>query len=197
MTFPNIYLASGSPRRRELLQQIGVEFDVIKLDVDESQLEGEAPLAYAERVAKAKAQAGWQAIIEQQKLQRPVIGADTAVIVEQTILGKPSDPEQAKTMLAMLSGRTHQVITSVALAQHNDIKIKTSVNEVTFAELDQQRIDWYVDTGEGVDKAGSYAVQGLAALFIERISGSYSGIMGLPLRETGQLLCEIASTSHR
>lgn len=196
MTFPNIYLASGSPRRRELLQQIGVEFDVIKLDVDESQLEGEAPLAYAERVAKAKAQAGWQAIIEQQKLQRPVIGADTAVIVEQTILGKPSDPEQAKTMLAMLSGRTHQVITSVALAQHNDIKIKTSVNEVTFAELDQQRIDWYVDTGEGVDKAGSYAVQGLAALFIERISGSYSGIMGLPLRETGQLLGEITSTSH-
>ena len=196
MTFPKIYLASASPRRRELLQQIGVEFEVIKLNVDESQLEDEAPLAYVERVARAKAETGWQAILEQKKSQRPVMGADTAVIIDRTILGKPRDAQHAKTMLAMLSGKTHQVITSVAVVKKNDIIIKTSINEVTFTQLEQQRIAWYVDTGEGIDKAGGYAVQGLAALFIERISGSYSGIMGLPLWETGQLLNQINTKGH-
>jgi septum formation protein len=188
MIYPPIYLASQSPRRRELLQQIGVEFEVISVDVDESVLVGESAEHYTLRVAKNKAQAGWQA---SPASQRPVLGADTAVVVDGKILGKPKDLAAATEMLEMLSGRRHQVYSAVALCTQQGMTSKLCISEVSFAALSSSQIADYIATGEGVDKAGSYAVQGLAAMFIERINGSYSGIMGLPLRETVLLLEQV------
>lgn len=186
MNFPSIYLASRSPRRRELLLQMGVDFSVINPDVDESVSDNELPLDYVSRIAKLKAQAGRGLLLAADK--KPVLAADTAVVVDNTILGKPENDEQAIAMLKMLSGKTHQVMTAIALAKGNSILSSVSVNDVRFTEMKEKDILWYVNTKEGVDKAGGYAVQGLAALFIEHIEGSYSGIMGLPIRETGQLL---------
>ncbi|NQZ54013.1 MAG: septum formation inhibitor Maf [Piscirickettsiaceae bacterium] len=190
MNFPTLYLASNSPRRRELLTQIGVDFSVISVDVDESSLRGEMPVEYVQRVALAKARAGWQGVGKQNNL--PVLGADTSVVLEDIIFGKPRDESDARTMLEKLSGRSHQVMTAVAVVLGEQEWCELSVSTVTFATLTKANIDWYVSTNEGVDKAGSYAVQGLAALFIEKIQGSYSGVMGLPLRETGLLLTDIA-----
>jgi septum formation protein len=186
MNFPSIYLASRSPRRRELLLQMGVDFSVINPDVDESVFDNELPLDYVSRIAKLKAQTGRGLLLAADK--KPVLAADTAVVVDNTILGKPENDEQAISMLKMLSGKTHQVMTAIALAKENSILSLVSVNDVRFTEMKEKDILWYVNTKEGVDKAGGYAVQGLAALFIEHIEGSYSGIMGLPIRETGQLL---------
>lgn len=186
MNFPSIYLASRSPRRRELLLQMGVDFSVINPDVDESVFDNELPLDYVSRIAKLKAQTGRGLLLAADK--KPVLAADTAVVVDNTILGKPENDEQAISMLKMLSGKTHQVMTAIALAKENSILSLVSVNDVRFTEMKEKDILWYVNTKEGVDKAGGYAVQGLAALFIEHIAGSYSGIMGLPIRETGQLL---------
>jgi septum formation protein len=186
MNFPSIYLASRSPRRRELLLQMGVDFSVINPDVDESVFDNELPLDYVSRIAKLKAQTGRGLLLAADK--KPVLAADTAVVVDNTILGKPENDEQAISMLKMLSGKTHQVMTAIALAKENSISSLVSVNDVRFTEMKEKDILWYVNTKEGVDKAGGYAVQGLAALFIEHIEGSYSGIMGLPIRETGQLL---------
>ena len=186
MNFPSIYLASRSPRRRELLLQMGVDFSVINPDVDESVFDNELPLHYVSRIAKLKAQTGRGLLLAADK--KPVLAADTAVVVDNTILGKPENDEQAISMLKMLSGKTHQVMTAIALAKENSILSLVSVNDVRFTEMKEKDILWYVNTKEGVDKAGGYAVQGLAALFIEHIEGSYSGIMGLPIRETGQLL---------
>tara|TARA_R110002050_G_scaffold9504_1_gene33110 strand:+ start:250942 stop:251526 length:585 start_codon:yes stop_codon:yes gene_type:complete len=189
MIFPQIYLASNSPRRRELLTQIGVGFTVLPVDVDESRLTNEAPVDYVKRVAIAKAQAGWQSmpVLE----QRPVLGSDTSVVLENSILGKPKTEDDARLMLQQISGRTHQVMTAVALVTAAEIKCELNISQVTFATMTASDIEWYVATKEGTDKAGAYAVQGLAALFIERIQGSYSAIMGLPLRETGLLLQQI------
>lgn len=190
MNFPPVYLASRSPRRRELLSQMAVDFAVISVDVDESVQIGEAPAMYVERIAIDKARAGLAMLAAQDK--KPVLAADTAVIVEQAIFGKPVNDADARRMLKMLSGNTHKVMTAVALASPDVLLTAISVSQVSFAEMSEAQIDWYIQTGEGRDKAGSYAVQGLGALFIDHIHGSYSGIMGLPIRETGQLLMQKA-----
>jgi len=194
MNFPRVYLASGSPRRSELLAQIGIEFDKLTIDVDESRLIDEMPLDYVQRIAQVKAKAGWAALGENEL--RPVIGADTSVIIGQDILGKPKNKAEAKTMLKRLSNNQHEVLTAVSLIYGEQVLTRVSYNKVTFAPLTEAELDWYITTGEGEDKAGSYAVQGLAALFIKKIEGSYSGIMGLPLRETMELLIDIGSTLH-
>lgn len=188
MNLPPIYLASGSPRRRELLAQIGVTFDVLKIDIDESPQTGESPEAYVQRVAIDKAKAG---LILREQLdlsKRPILAADTSVVIDDDILGKPANQSEARQFIKRLSGRQHQVISAVALATDKSIKVRSQLSSVRFARLDEAEIDWYVATGEGKDKAGAYAVQGLAAQFIEYIEGSYAGIMGLPLFETRQLL---------
>jgi septum formation protein len=186
MNFPSIYLASRSPRRRELLQQMAVDFAVIAPDIDESVQAGETPERYVRRIAEEKARAG-QTLLKD-GLTKPVLAADTAVIVNDRIFGKPVDDADARRMLKQLSGNTHRVMTAVSLAGSENLHHAISVSEVRFAVLSETDIDWYVSTGEGSDKAGSYAVQGLGAIFIEQIKGSYSGIMGLPIRETAQLL---------
>lgn len=190
MNFPTIYLASASPRRRELLTQIGVDFSVISVDVDESHFENESPIKYVQRVAVAKSRAGWENLGKQEK--RPVLGADTSVILGQDILGKPRNEDDARKMLKGLSGTNHQVLTAIAIVFEQQVLSDIQTSEVTFAHMDDADIDWYISTKEGVDKAGGYAVQGLAALFIQQIKGSYSGIMGLPLRETGVLLAQLS-----
>jgi septum formation protein len=194
MNFPRVYLASGSPRRSELLAQIGIEFDKLTIDVDESRLIDEMPLDYVQRIAQVKAKAGWAALGDNEL--RPVIGADTSVIIGRDILGKPKNKAEAKTMLKRLSNNQHEVLTAVSLIYGEQVLTRVSYNKVTFAPLTEAELDWYITTGEGEDKAGSYAVQGLAALFIKKIEGSYSGIMGLPLRETMELLIDIGSTLH-
>ncbi len=188
MNLPSIYLASGSPRRRELLAQIGVTFDVLKIDIDETPQTGESPAAYVQRVAIDKAKAG---LILREQLalsERPILAADTSVVLDDDILGKPANQSEARQFIRRLSGRQHQVISAVALATDKSIKVRSQLSNVRFAKLSEAEIDWYVATGEGKDKAGAYAVQGLAAQFIEYIEGSYAGIMGLPLFETRQLL---------
>ncbi len=190
MNFPAIYLASRSPRRRELLSQMAVEFAVIAADVDESVQPGELPQDYVQRIAVEKARTGVSLLASDDK--KPVLAADTAVIVDQTIFGKPVNDDDARRMLKLLSGHSHQVMTAVALASDSELKTALCVSEVHFAALTEAEIDWYIQTGEGRDKAGSYAVQGLGAIFIDQIQGSYSGIMGLPVRETGQLLMQIS-----
>jgi septum formation protein len=179
-----VYLASGSPRRRELLRQIGVAFEVIGADVDESVQPREAPAAYVERLARAKAQAGWQ----RAPAAHPVLAADTAVIVDAAILGKPRDRDEAQRMLLMLSGRTHEVLTAVALQGAGGTQSRLCVSRVSFRAIDAAEARAYWETGEATDKAGGYAVQGYAAVFIETLAGSYSGVMGLPLFETAALL---------
>jgi septum formation protein len=189
MNFPSVYLASASPRRSELLRQIGVDFSVLNVSVDEAVFTEESPPAYAKRIALAKASAGWETL---QSEYRPVIGADTAVVLpSKQILGKPVDSQQAREYLTQLSGIQHQVLSAVALVWQQQHWLSLQISEVQFKPLTDAEIDWYLATGEGQDKAGGYAVQGLAAMFIEKISGSYSGVMGLPLFETSQLLQQV------
>jgi septum formation protein len=183
-----IYLASQSPRRRELLKQIGVKFRVLTPDVNEAALPRETPAAYVERIARIKAEAAWMRIAERRMARRPVLAADTAVVLGRRILGKPGSDTEAKAMLKALSGRTHQVLTAVALAHENKLKLATAISAVTFRRLAPNEIAHYVASGEPHDKAGAYGIQGLAATFIARIEGSYSGVMGLPLFETANLL---------
>ena len=182
---PQLYLASGSPRRAALLQQIGVAFEVLSVEVDEAMVGTEAPGDYALRLAMEKARAGWRALPAGR--QRPVLGADTIVIAGDQIMGKPSDRQQAIAMLRALSGTTHQVITAVALAGEQEDAC-SQCSHVTFRTLTLRECEAYWDTGEPRDKAGAYAIQGLAAMFIMRLDGSYSGVMGLPLYETTELL---------
>lgn len=180
-----IVLASRSPRRHELLAQIGVTHEVLPVDVDESPHSGEEPASYVRRVTLEKASAA-----RLQVPDRPILAADTAVILDRKPLGKPRDEAHALAMLMGLSGRTHQVMSGVALLHGKASRYRLSISEVTFSTLSEQQARRYWASGEPHDKAGGYAIQGRAALFIERISGSYSGIMGLPLFETGQLLAE-------
>ena len=194
MNFPPIYLASNSPRRSELLTQIGVDFTVLAVNVDESRLNNEAPIDYVKRVAVAKAQAGWDTLSEFNR--RPVLGSDTSVVLADIILGKPINDDDARAMLQQISGRTHQVMTAVAVVTATQIQCKLNISQVTFTAMTESDIDWYIATQEGTDKAGAYAVQGLAALFIDKIQGSYSSIMGLPLRETGLLLQQITGQAE-
>jgi len=191
----HIYLASASPRRRELLKQIGVNFEVLLLralsprtDVDETPIPGEQPEEYVVRVARAKAKTAWQVIEARRLPKHGVLAADTTVSLNGEILGKPVNRENAEEMLRKLSGKRHRVYTSVAMSCESRLEVKLSVSEVVFAELNEAEIKRYVMTGEPMDKAGGYAIQGRAAAFVSRIEGSYSGVMGLPLYETAQLL---------
>jgi septum formation protein len=196
----DLYLASRSPRRRELLKQIGVRFEPLLLrlaqtrgiDIDELQHDGEPPGRYVERIAHEKAEQGIQVLTMRSMLLKPVLAADTVVILDGAVLGKPLDRAQATDFLQRLSGRTHEVRTTVALGRLSGntthVLRATSVSTVTFRTLTAAEIERYCASGEPYDKAGGYAIQGLAAVFAERIEGSYSGVMGLPLFETANLL---------
>ena len=181
-----VILASASPRRRELLEQIGVRAIVKSVDIDESRKPGEPVKEYVQRLAMEKAERGFSTIKNSQKL--PVVGSDTIVVIDGIVLGKPEDRQQAKEMLQQLSGQKHTVLTSVAIVTEDKKVIDTSSSEVLFNKLELQEIEDYVATGETDDKAGSYAIQGLAAQFVKNLNGSFSGVMGLPLFETVQLL---------
>jgi septum formation protein len=191
-----IYLASRSPRRRELLAQVGVRYHLLLFrsrpdsppDVDESILQNEQPDTYVERVARAKAQAGWRLLRLRNLPFAPVLAADTTVALDGQMLGKPADRKEAAEMLAALSGRRHDVFTAVALMRDERIDSAVSRSEVQFKQLSPEDIAQYIATGECDDKAGAYAIQGRAARFIMELRGSYSGVMGLPLFETSQLL---------
>ncbi|MBT8119920.1 MAG: septum formation inhibitor Maf [Gammaproteobacteria bacterium] len=181
-----IILASASPRRRELLEQIGITARVQAVDIDESRNPDEPVIAYVERLAMEKAQRGYDTLKNIEAL--PVLGSDTMVEIGGTVLGKPEDREHAKGILEMLSGQVHQVHTSVAIVTQDMNIIDTSSTHVHFKTLEAEEIDSYIDTGEADDKAGAYAIQGIAAQFVKNINGSYSGVMGLPLYETVKLL---------
>jgi len=183
-----IYLASASPRRRELLRQIGVVYRLLRIEIDEIPLAGESPDDYVVRLALAKAKAGCAALGRRQPA--PVLGADTAVVVDDAILGKPRDREEGLAMLARLSGREHQVLSAVALATPTRNAVKVQESGVRFRLLTLAECAAYWDSGEPRDKAGSYGIQGQAAAFIADLRGSYSGVMGLPLFETAELLRE-------
>jgi septum formation protein len=191
-----IYLASKSPRRRELLRQIGVDFELLLLrdtgprgaDVSEEVLPNESAENYVVRVTREKAEMASKIMLMRRLPVRPVLAADTTVVVEGRILGKPADKAEAMDMLRALSGRTHQVITSIALHHDENTWQITQTSDVSLSVLTEDMIRAYCATTEPYDKAGGYGIQGLASVFIERISGSYTGIMGLPLHETAKLL---------
>ncbi|MGD8741950.1 MAG: Maf family protein [Granulosicoccaceae bacterium] len=182
-------LASRSPRRRELLEQIGVDYVMVHVDVDETPRARETPEVFAERLALEKARAG---LAVRAGNAWPVLGADTIVVCDGQILGKPTDRADAQRMLGMLSGREHDVMSAVALADGQRDRVRLSCSRVRFRPLQAAEIAAYCASGEPDDKAGAYAIQGRAAAFIERLEGSYSGVMGLPLFETAALLEEFA-----
>lgn len=192
----NIYLASRSPRRRDLLKQIGVSFELLLLredlrrgaDVDETPLPDESPGVYVLRIAGAKANTAVRQIAYRGLPQKPVLAADTTVVFDDQIIGKPQNAQDAARLLRALSGRQHQVLTAVALALRDQVETQISVSSVWFRELSDADIRRYCATGEPLDKAGAYGIQGRAGAFVTRIAGSYSGIMGLPLAETAELL---------
>ena len=191
-----IYLASRSPRRRELLSQIGVRYHLLLFrervgenpDVDEAVLAGEAPAAYVERMAKAKAEAGWRRMLQRNLPPAPVLAADTTVALEGQIFGKPESRAAAEEILGALAGKRHEVLTAVAVKNYELLEVALSVSEVQIKALSKDEIAQYVATGEADDKAGAYGIQGRAARFVIELRGSYSGVMGLPLYETSQLL---------
>ncbi|GAA5173594.1 Maf family protein [Niveibacterium umoris] len=193
---PRIYLASRSPRRRELLHQIGVAFDTLLFrappredpDVCEDVLPGEHPDDYVVRVARAKAAGGWNRLAMRSLVPHPVLSADTTIDVDGEIIGKPADEADAVAILQRLSGRSHRVLTAIAMADGTRIEHRLSVSEVRFGALSDEEIRRYVASGEPMDKAGAYGIQGRAAAFVAEIRGSYTGIVGLPLHETAQLL---------
>jgi septum formation protein len=198
MIDPRIYLASRSPRRRELLAQVGVRFDLLLFrlpprddtEVNEDWQPGEAPEAYVQRVARAKAEFGADLIARRAIIARPVLAADTTLDLDGEIIGKPRDEADAIEILTRLSGRSHRVLTSLAMAQGERVEQRLSVSTVRFRAVGADEIKRYVQSGEPMDKAGAYGIQGRAALFIEEIHGSHSGIVGLPLCETALLLRE-------
>lgn len=185
---PHIYLASRSPRRAELLQQIGIEFTVLPSDVDESLLTDEAPADYVLRLAASKAKACQVYIASHGMAPYPILAADTSVSVDGDILGKPTDDDEARSMLQRMSGRWHEVLTALAVTSTSGIETALSVTRVEMVALSASEIDAYIRSGEPKDKAGAYGIQGLAGTFIRRIEGSYSGVMGLPIHETAVLL---------
>jgi septum formation protein len=191
-----IYLASKSPRRRDLLQQLGMPFEELRLreapgrdrDVVEETRDDEPATHYVERIARTKAQVAWKRMDQRGLPARPVLGADTEVVLDGAIFGKPRDAAHAAEMLARLAGRRHDVLTGVALKSNDKVEFALSISHVTFRALSDAEIARYVATGEALDKAGAYAIQGRAAAFVSRLEGSYSGVMGLPLFETAGLL---------
>ncbi|PCJ93758.1 MAG: septum formation protein Maf [Porticoccaceae bacterium] len=197
---PDFILASASPRRRDLLQQIGCRFLVSPAAIDEVVLSGEAPIEYVKRIALQKARAGW---VDNSENELPVLAADTAVVLGRDdqgakIFGKPRDQEHAVSMLLQLSGTTHRVLSAVAMVRGVEQEIKQRENRsillsetlVTFRSISKTECEQYWYTGEPQDKAGAYAIQGLGAVFVESLSGSYSGVVGLPLAETCELLAK-------
>lgn len=196
----DLYLASRSPRRRELLKQIGVRFEPLMLrlasprgpDIDEAQHPGESAADYVERTAREKAAFGQRVLLMRSMLHRPVLAADTVVILDGEVLGKPANRPEAMDFLRRLSGRAHEVRTAVALGIGTGstarVMLATSVTTVVLRAIAEHEIERYCATAEPYDKAGGYGIQGLAAIFVERIEGSYTGVMGLPLFETAQLL---------
>jgi septum formation protein len=208
MTVPlerGVYLASRSPRRRELLSQIGVRFQLLLFrsrpgetpDVDEAPLDAEAPDAYVVRLARAKAEAGWRRMLQRNLPPGPVLAADTTVAVDGRIFGKPAGREEAAEMLRAFSGRSHEVLTAVAVKHDDWLESVLSRSEVRFKKMSEDEIAAYVASGECDDKAGAYAIQGRAARFVPELRGSYSGVMGLPLYETAQLLDRLALSRGR
>ena len=191
-----IYLASQSPRRAELLRQMDVGFEQISVDVDETPADNEVPESYVVRVAGDKARAGWQFVEQQGFKPMPVLGADTAVVLGQEIMGKPRDRVHGLTMLSALSGRTHQVMTAVCFQWQRKQWCLLNTTEVTFRAISPTELQQYWDTGEPIGKAGAYAIQGRAGVFVEHLKGSYSAVVGLPLLETHQLLNEINQTPN-
>ena len=193
-----IYLASRSPRRRELLKQIGVKFNLLlmretlgrPIDIDEQQLIDETPTDYIYRIVQFKANEGWKRIVQRKFPSLPVLVADTIVTLDGCILGKPKDIAQAEEMLTTLSGRSHQVLTAIGIGIKDKVQVRLSTSTVRFRDINEREIRKYLTQNNSLDKAGAYAIQGMAAAFIVEISGSYSGIMGLPLYETAQLLEE-------
>jgi septum formation protein len=193
---PRIYLASQSPRRRELLKQIGINFEMLlmrsdprrNLEVDETPHADEQPESYVRRVCRAKAEAGYRVLKLRNLPTFPVLAADTTVTLDGKIFGKPDSAEHAATMLRQLSGREHQVLSAVAIALEEHIEVALSTSTVRFVTLSEERIRRYLHTREYTDKAGGYAIQGQAGAFVEHLTGSYSGVMGLPLFETVLLL---------
>ncbi|MEQ1813643.1 MAG: nucleoside triphosphate pyrophosphatase [Candidatus Nitrotoga sp.] len=195
VTPQRIYLASKSPRRRELLKQIGVNFEVLLLrlqprtgDVDETPHVGEGPEDYVQRVCQEKVEMGWKSLKLRNLPIGSVLAADTCVILDGQIVGKPENREHAADILQALSGRQHQVYSAVAITFDGRMEMRMSSSKVTFATLSKERIRNYLLTNESLDKAGAYAIQGYAAAFIVHLEGSYSGVMGLPLFETAEIL---------
>ena len=186
-----LLLASRSPRRARLLREAGYEFDVAPADVDETRLDGEAPRRYVSRLAGAKAAAA--AAAAARAGDRIVVAADTVVLIDGLVLGKPADRRDAAAMLGRLSGRTHEVLTGVTVARGARRRDAVEVTRVTLAALDAARIAWYAATGEPDDKAGAYAAQGIGARFVERIEGSWSGVVGLPLALVDRFVRELAA----
>lgn len=191
----SVYLASQSPRRLELLRQMGLAPVVLTLrhngaraDVDETPLPAEKAIDYVLRLADAKVRAGMMAVAGRRLMSMPIVAADTTVTIDGEILGKPTNPEEAAAMLRRYSGCTHTVLTAVSVAYQDRVEQALSESTVRFRTLEEREISWYVDTAECFDKAGGYGIQGRAATFIEHLSGSYSGVMGLPLYETSELL---------
>lgn len=183
----SIILASASPRRAELLRQMGLNFSVLPVDIDETPRPDECAASYVERLAREKANAGLA------RAERPeclVIGSDTSVVLDGVILGKPRDMTDAAAMLASLSGQTHKVMTAVALADKHDCYARLVVTDVRFKVLRAEEIEAYCKTGEPMDKAGAYGIQGKGGIFVDGIWGSYSAVVGLPLNETAALLTE-------
>ena len=191
-----LYLASRSPRRRELLHQMGVEFNTLifrdgeraDVETDETPRAGETPLAYVERVARAKARHGLKVIQERRLPARPVLSADTTLEFDGAIIGKPASLDEATAILHRLSGNTHRVLTGVAFSEDWRSEYVVSISEVRFRKLDDEEIRRYVLSGEPMDKAGAYGIQGRAGMFVEHLAGSFTGVMGLPVCETGELL---------
>jgi septum formation protein len=179
-----IYLASQSPRRRELLSQIGISYELVSVDIDETPKVDEDPADYVIRMAVEKARHAWH-----RDMRKPLLAADTTVVADGRILGKPADRDDFLQMIDLLSGNTHQVMTAIAVS-NGQVKSRLNVSEVSFRPVSRSEAERYWATGEPADKAGGYAIQGLAAVFISRVSGSYSGVMGLPLFETAELLHE-------
>jgi septum formation protein len=196
---PSVYLASKSPRRQELLRQLGVEFDELLLreapgrrrDIVEAPRRGEAPQEYIKRIARLKASVGWHRMQRRGLAPKPVLGADTEVVLDGGALGKPADAAAAVAMLTAMSDRTHEVITAVAIRWQTQIAQAVSTSRVTFRAIAHDEIERYVATGEPFDKAGGYAIQGKAAVFVQHLEGSYSGVMGLPLFEMAEILARI------
>ena len=190
-----LFLASQSPRRRQLLEQIGIRFEVLDVDVPEQRVPDESPAHYVSRVARDKARAGLALVAG--KAGAVVLGADTEVVLDDRVFGKPADAAEAAAMLAALSGRTHRVVSVVWCVRAGSEASEVSISEVRFGSLDAAVIADYVATGEPYGRAGAYAIQGRAAAFVEHLAGSYSGVMGLPLFETARLLGRFGITPGR